>query len=443
MRKIPHSLNASSLHARSDQGGEKMKVVVMNTTDIQGGAARCAHRLHNGLRQAGVDSTYFVQKKLSTDEHVMTSRAWAHRLFADLRPGIDRMPMRLYRHRQRGPFSTGLMSPFDMTPVLTLEPDVVNLHYVGEGFLPVRSLTKIGKPIVWTLHDSQPFTGGCHLPGDCKAYEQSCGNCPMLGSTAANDLSRWILRHKANQWRDLNITIVTDSSWLADCARKSSLFGSRRIEPINPGLNLKAYSPIDRGIARSILSLPQDKKLILFGAMHSTSDPNKGFQLLLPAVQHLSKMAFGADTEVVVFGASRSLSTPDFGMPSHYLGRLHDDISLAVLYSAADVMVVPSIRESFGQTASEAMACGTPVVAFAATGLLDIVKHQHNGYLAKPYDSMELARGIAWVLSRDLGESSALSENARKTAIARFSIESMTARYVDLFKDVLGPSRGH
>jgi len=383
-----------------------------------------------------------VQKKLGAEADVVTSDTWAHRLFADLRPGIDRVPMRLYRHRQRGPFSTGLMSPFDMAPVVALAPDVVNLHYVGEGFLPIRSLAKIGKPIVWTLHDSQPFTGGCHLPGDCKAYEQSCGSCPILGSTAANDLSRWILRHKANQWHDLNITIATASSWLADCARKSSLFGSRRIEPINPGLNLKTYAPINRAIARSILSLPQDKKLVLFGAMQSTTDPNKGFQFLLPAVQHLAKSALGAETEVVVFGASRPASAPDFGMPSHYLGRLHDDISLAVLYSAADVMVVPSIRESFGQTASEAMACGTPVVAFAATGLLDIVTHQHNGYLAKPYDPMELARGIAWVLSRDVGESIALSNNARKTAIARFSIEAMTASYVDLFKDVLGSSRG-
>lgn len=415
-----------------------MKVVVMNTTDIEGGAARCAHRLHNGLRKADIDSTYFVQTKFGVEPDVVSSKSWGHKLFANLRPGIDRLPMRLYRHRQRGPFSTGLMSSVDIAPVIALNPDVVNLHYVGEGFMPIRSLAKLGKPIVWTLHDSQPFTGGCHLPGECRAYEKACGNCPLLGSTSSYDLSRWILLHKENQWRDLNMTIVTDSSWLADCARKSSLFGSRRIESINPGLNLKTYVPVDRAAARSILSLPQNKKLILFGAMQSTSDLNKGFQLLLPSVQHISKTALRDDTEVVIFGASKPDSAPDFGMPSHYLGRLHDDISLAVLYSAADVMVVPSIRESFGQTASEAMACGTPVVAFAATGLLDIVTHQHNGYLAKPYESMDLALGIEWVLSRDLCESHMLSDNARQTATARFSIESMTASYIDLFNDVIG-----
>jgi glycosyltransferase involved in cell wall biosynthesis len=330
------------------------------------------------------------------------------------------------------------MSSFNMAPVVALDSDIVNLHYIGEGFLPIRSLAKIGKPIVWSLHDSWPFTGGCHLPGDCKAYEQSCGNCPMLGATSERDLSHWILRHKTSQWRDLDITIATDSSWLADCARRSSLFGSRRIETINPGLNLKAYSHIDRATARSILSLPQNKKLVLFGAMHSTTDSNKGFQFLHPALQHLSKTALGQNTEVLIFGASRPNPAPDFGVPSHYFGRLHDDISLSVLYSAADVMVVPSIRESFGQTASEAMACGTPVVAFGATGLLDIVDHQHNGYLAKPYDPMDLAQGINWVLSHDMEGHIALSSNARNTAIARFSIEAMTSSYVDLFKEVLG-----
>ena len=442
MRKIPLFPNALLLHVHYQLSDVDMKVVIMNTADIEGGAARCAQRLHHGLRQAGQDSTYFVQKKDGPDVDVVTANTWSQRLFADLRPGIDRIPMRLYRNRQRAPFSTGLMGSFSMEPILTLDPDIVNLHYVGEGFLPIRSLANINKPIVWTLHDSWPFTGGCHLPGDCEAYEKSCGKCPILRSKTSNDLSWWILRNKINQWSDLNLTIVADSSWLADCARRSSLFSKLRIESINPGLNLNSYAPLDRATARSILSLPQGKKLILFGAMHSTVDPNKGFQLLLPALQHLSKTPLGAEAEVLIFGASRPASVPNFGMPSHYLGRLHDDISLAVLYSAADVMVVPSIRESFGQTASESMACGTPVVAFAATGLLDIVTHKHNGYLAKPYDPLELAQGIEWVLSREKSDSISLAENARKTAVAQFSIKDMTASYVDLFQDILHSSEG-
>jgi glycosyltransferase involved in cell wall biosynthesis len=123
-------------------------------------------------------------------------------------------------------------------------------------------------------------------------------------------------------------------------------------------------------------------------------------------------------------------------MKVHYMGRLHDDISLAVLYSAADVMVVPSIRESFGQTASEAMACGTPVVAFGATGLLDIVDHKINGYLASPYESDDLENGIAWVLSLDDVGYKSLSSNARDKAEKAFSIELMARKYISLFRNI-------
>jgi glycosyltransferase involved in cell wall biosynthesis len=415
----------------------QMKVLVMNTADVEGGAARCAHRLHNGLRNANIDSVYFVQKKWGHDDDVLTSKSWMSRFMADFRPGIDRIPMRLYPNRQRSPFSTGLMSSFNTKSLLKIKPDIINLHYIGEGFLPIRSLSKMQKPIVWTLHDSWPFTGGCHLPGNCNAYEKNCGNCPILGSHKPNDLSHWILQHKKRQWHDLNITIATGSNWLAECARKSALFRDLRIEAINPGLDLKTYTPIDRVTARSILNLPQDKKLILFGAMHSTKDSNKGFQFLHPAVAHLAKSELGTNTEVVVFGSAKPNNAPDFGVPTHYLGRLHDDISLAVLYSAADVMVVPSIRESFGQTASESMSCGTPVVAFGATGLLDIVTHKYNGYLATPYSHLDLADGIKWILSQNEIEMKILRNNARETARVHFSIELMTKKYLNLFDDVL------
>lgn len=413
-----------------------MKVVIMNTTDTEGGAARCAHRLHKGIRQTGVNSSYVVQKKFGSDDDTIAPPSWAGGFMRDIRPGLDRLPMRLYRKRARSPFSTGLVTNYSYSKVHSLSPDIVNLHYVGEGFLPIDFLQRVDVPIVWTLHDSWPFTGGCHLPGDCLGYEKACGNCPILGSNHFQDLSHWTWKKKQRSWKDLNITIVTDSTWLADCARKSSLFESCRIEPINPGLSLSDYKPVDKTLARSILSLPQDKKLVLFGAMHSTSDPNKGFQFLEPAIQLLSRTALGADTELVIFGASRPKNPPEFGLKSHYFGRLHDDISLALLYSAADVMVVPSRRESFGQTASEALACGTPVVAFNATGLLDIVEHKVNGYLAAPYSPTDLASGISWVLSRDASEYGSLVARAREKAVSHFSIELMVERYLSLFKEL-------
>lgn len=407
----------------------------MNTADIEGGAARCAYRLHKGLQSLGADSTYVVQNKFSTDEDVLTYRTKLNRLSAVVRPSLDRMPIRFYRNRVKGYFSTGLMTRFDPSSINRLSPDIINLHYVAEGFLPIESLKLFNRPIVWTLHDSWPFTGGCHLPGDCNRYQQSCGACPILGSKNSHDLSYWIWRRKTKSWHDLNMTIVTDSTWLAECVRNSSLFRNYRVEAINPGLDVMRYRPIDKKNARSLLSLPIDKKLILFGAMHSTSDANKGFQFLQPAIQRLSKTKLGGHAELVIFGASEPSNPPDLGMKAYYMGRLHDDISLTVLYSAADVMVVPSIRESFGQTASEAMACGTPVVAFGATGLLDIVEHKKTGYLANPYDTEDLANGIAWIL-HDTKLRMCISTQARLKSEKAFSLELMVSKYLTLFADI-------
>ena len=176
------------------------------------------------------------------------------RLSTVIRPGIDRLPIRLYRNRTKSYFSTGLMTGFNTSLVNKFSPDIINLHNVAEGFLSIGSLKQFSRHIVWTLHDSWPFTGGCHLHGDCVRYQQSCGACPILGSKYFHDLSYWIWRKKIKAWDNLNMTIVTDSTWLEGCVKRSSLFRKFRVVPINPGLDLTRYIPVDKGIARSLLS---------------------------------------------------------------------------------------------------------------------------------------------------------------------------------------------
>ena len=166
------------------------------------------------------------------------------------------------------------------------------------------------------------------------------------------------------------------------------------------------------------------------------SDPRKGFSLLQTALQHLSLFKSPERVELVVYGSSQPVQPIDLSFKTHYLGYLHDDLCLAIAYAAADVMVVPSIQESFGQTASEALACGTPVVAFNTTGLKDIIDSQQNGYLATAYDPQDLARGIAWILE-DSKRWQRLSANARAKAIQKFTIQTQTDTYLKLFQEIL------
>lgn len=414
-----------------------MKILHLNTSDIQGGAARAAYRIHKGLQGIGMDSKMLVQTKLSDDKTVIGPGNKVKKGLALLRPTLDATFKNLFSGGSKTIFSSAWL-PFSGIPsqIRSISPDIVHLHWICGGMLRIEDLKRINKPIIWTLHDMWAFTGGCHYSDNCDRFQQGCGNCQQLNKSSKNDLSRLVLRRKKEAWNELDITIVTPSRWLAECAKKSSLFKGRRIEVIHNGLNLNLFKPVNKTTARKIWDLPINKKLILFGAMRATSDHRKGFDLLYDGLKQLSAQ-WSDKAELIVFGASEPENPPDFGLPVHYLGCLHDDISLVLLYSAADVMVVPSRQEAFGQTASESLTCGTPVVAFGTTGLLDIVDHQINGYLAKPFDTSDLAAGINWVLS-DGNRHKELCVKAREKAVACFDIETIARQYAELYREVLG-----
>ncbi|WP_026735606.1 glycosyltransferase family 4 protein [Fischerella sp. PCC 9605] len=412
-----------------------MKVLHISTSDTNGGAARATYRLHKGLRKIGVNSQMLVQEKSSDDKTVFAPEIRLFQGIARAKLTFEALPLKLYPQRAQTTFSLQWLPDTIVSKVTQIAPDIINLHWISGGFMQIETITKLQRPLVWTLHDMWAFTGGCHCNGDCDRYQASCGGCPMLGSQKDRDLSRWIWQRKAKAWKNLNLTIVSPSSWLAKCASSSSLFQNLRIEVIPNGLDTQKYRPINQRIAREILNLPQDKHLILFGAIQATSDKRKGFHLLQAALKELSKAEWKDRLEIVIFGASQPEKPPDLAFNTHYLGHLYDDITLATAYSAADVMVVPSFQEAFGQTASESLACGTPVVAFNATGLKDIVDHQYNGYLAKPYEVDDLAKGIAWVIENQERHQK-LSHHAREQAQQKFLIDTIARRYFNLFEDL-------
>ncbi|NJR50270.1 MAG: glycosyltransferase [Leptolyngbyaceae cyanobacterium CSU_1_3] len=407
-----------------------MKVLLLGESDINGGAARGMYRLHQGLQSAGVESSLLVRDRRSTDPFVVAHKT----ILTKLGPPLNNLALKRYPQTQT--LFSAQWFPDDLLPaVRQINPDLVNINWVCNGYLRIETIAQFNKPLIWTLHDMWPMTGGCNYNEGCDRYQHTCGNCPQLFSQRESDLSRWIWRRKARAWKNLNLSLVAPSRWIAQCAAESSLFKDRRIDVIHGGLDTHTYRPIPQQTARELLNLPQNKHLVLFGAPGAVTDKRKGFQLLLPALQNLSQAGWGDRLEVVVFGASQSESSARLSFKAHYLGKLSDDITLALAYSAADVMVVPSLQESFGQTASESLACGTPVVAFNATGLRDIVDHQQNGYLAKPFEVDDLAQGIAWVLGDD-DRRQVLSQSAREKAVRSFSVALQADRYQSLFHEI-------
>jgi len=409
-----------------------MKILIVNTSDINGGAARAAYRLHCALLDAGIDSQMLVQAKTSDDYTVIANETKIQKGLARLRPTLDAIPIQFYKNRTKTLFSPAWLPSLGLAErINALNPDVVHLHWINAGILRIEELAKIKSPIVWSLHDMWAFTGGCHYDENCEGYKQHCGNCKVLASLKENDLSRRIHNRKSKAFQRIeSLTIIGLSQWLANCAKESQLFRSQRVECLPNPIDIDVFSPFDKSQARALLNLPTNKKLILFGAMGATSDPRKGFNELTDALSLLER----DDIELVVFGSNRPKESQGFKHKAHYSGHLHDDVTLRVLYSAADVMIVPSLQENLSNAIMESLACGTPVVGFEVGGNSDLIEHQVNGYLAQPFDVGGLAKGIDWVLNAE--SYTQLCANAREKVLTTFDSQSVAEQYIALYKNI-------
>jgi glycosyltransferase involved in cell wall biosynthesis len=223
--------------------------------------------------------------------------------------------------------------------------------------------------------------------------------------------------------------VVGISNWLSSCAGDSHLFHGFQIETIANNIDTDRFFPVGTKSARRILGLPEGKRVILTGAQH-VGVPYKGFDLFVEATRGLSR----EDVHLLLVG---KLSVDDLSLlrQSHTsLGFLSDDVSLRLAYSAADVFVAPSRMEAFGKTLVEAMACGTPVVCFDATGPGDIVKHEVTGYKARPFAAEDLRCGIQWVLEQDFAAHERLRKDARERALALFDSQIIAQQYAELYR---------
>jgi glycosyltransferase involved in cell wall biosynthesis len=406
-----------------------IKVLHIVAGDLSGGAARGAYWLHKGLLKHGLDSRMVVQNYNKNDPTVeAVAKTDIGKGLKLLRSQLDILPTKFYRNREKFIFSTG-MTGFDIRKCDAYqEADLIHLHWINAGMVNINLLNKIDKPIVWTMRDMWPMTGGCHYALECKGYEKGCGYCPQLKSQNKNDLSRYILKRKERCYPD-DLNLVAVSNWLSECAKHSYLLNGFKIEVVPNAVDTEEFFPIHQDVARQVLGLPRDTKIVLAGATN-IHDKYKGFGKFQKAIQHLN-----SEHMFLFFGKINTEKLDGLGINYKALGFLKDSISLRLAYSAADVFVAPSIQEAFGKTLIESMACGTPVVAFDATGPKDIVEHRITGYLATPFDALDLANGINWILDDENQQS--LSLNACKNVENRFTIELVATKYLEIYKHTL------
>lgn len=405
-----------------------MRIFALNLSDSVGGAAKAAYRIHQSMRSIGVDSSLLVNRKIINDSHIIGPKNQFEIFFDRFRSGIGVLVACLIRTQNRDYHSPAIFPTAWSDQLNQSNADVVHLHWIHGEMMSVEDLGLIEKPLVWTLHDMWAFSGAEHYSEGLRwkeGYTQS--NRPK--EETGFDINRWTWLRKLKAWKS-PIQIVTPSHWLATCVKNSVLMRNWPVKVIPNPIDVNQWVPIDKKMAREKLGLPQDVPLILFGAIGGASDPRKGFDLLQEALHQLAGAINGL--ELVVFGQAAPVQPVELGFPVHYLGHLASEADMQAAYCAADALIAPSRQEVFGQTASEAHACGCPTVAFEGTGLADVIEHQKTGYLAKVGNVQDLANGIAWVLE-SVSQSNALNEAARKRAVEKFSYPVVAQQYQDIY----------
>lgn len=409
-----------------------MRVFALNLSDSVGGAAKAAYRIHQAVRRIGIDSNLLVHRKTLIDLHIIGPKTNLEILFDRFRSGIGVLVARFIRTQNTDYHSPAIFPTFWSQELNRSNADIVHLHWIHGEMMSVNDLGSIEKPLVWTLHDMWAFSGAEHY-SEALRWKEGYSQINRPKNETGFDLNRWNWLRKRKAWRK-PIQIVTPSQWLASCVKASALMCNWPVEVIPNPINVDQWTPEDKKQARNKLGLPQDVPLILFGAIGGAADPRKGFDLLQEALHQLSGRINGL--ELVVFGQAAPTQPVDLGFPVHYLGHLASEADMQMAYSAADALIAPSKQEVFGQTASEAHACGCPAVAFDGTGLADVIEHQKTGYLAKAGNVQDLANGITWVLD-SVSKSDTLNLAARKRAIEKFSYPVVAQQYQNIYSKVI------
>jgi glycosyltransferase involved in cell wall biosynthesis len=429
------------------------KVVHVNHADIEGGAARAAYRIHKSIcsneQACGFRSEMLVVKKYLEDPTIkcLTEGAIAIHDYPSHFLQVCRSKL-VYRRLKNFVTTNPSWHSFCVKPtkhvssINTAQADIANLHWIGDSVCSIEELGKLTKPLVWTLHDQWAFCGAEHYtnlpPDEDDRYTQGYLTSNRPRSESGYDLNRQVWLRKKKYWRR-SINIVCPSRWLADCARRSELMRSWPITVIPNPIDVAVWSPKNKRQCREIRNLDYQKKYLLFGAVGGTKDPRKGGLLLIEALNKL-KATLGdlksEQIELLVFGQTGPGEGGPFPFKTHYFGNVTDDAELAGIYSASDIMLIPSRLDNLPNTGLEAHACGTPVVGYDVGGLCDIVSNGQTGFLAKSFDTSEYAAKI-----NELIENTTLREqcsfNARERAIKLWRPTRIAGMYAELYNSIL------
>jgi glycosyltransferase involved in cell wall biosynthesis len=407
-----------------------MNILHINQLDIHGGAAIAAFRLHQSLLSQKIESNLLVDQVTIRSKNIQEISRRRH---------VDNLVSRLFWHIGLNYIHVKSTNPI-IDHKFYNEATIINFHNLHGGYFNYLGIAKLTakKPAVFTLHDMWSFTGHCAYSFGCDRWKTGCGECPDLSLYPAvgRDTTHWEWRLKKWTYRHSDLTIVTPSQWLANLAHQSIL-GQFPIYHIPYGLDTEAYQPLDPEICRKALGIALGKKVVMFAAQN-LQDPRKGGRLLIESLQQLPE-SLKCDMVLLLLGEGGEEIRKTVGIELVALGSAGGDRLKSIAYSAADLFILPTRADNLPLVLQESMACGTPAVALNVGGVSDLVRPNITGYLADSENASSLAQSIQELLE-DHKKREKMSHNCREIAVAEYSLQLQTKRYIELYEEIANRS---
>ena len=410
-----------------------MKILHINYHQTQGGASVAVNRLVKALNSNNVESELLVNEKRVNEKYVTPQFKNLFSLYFHKIKKISSIYLKnLLGANDIYKDSISIFPSKLHKTINNSKADIINLHWICNEMISLKEINKINKPIIWTLLDMWPFTGSTHYT-DNDFYKFSN---KKFNEKKIFNIQNWVLNKKIKKCNK-NIVIICISKWLDKLAKESYIFKNNKIYTIPCTIDINYWKPIDKKISRKTLGFDINKKYFLFSAFNGIQDERKGFDIMMKA---LTKLDINKDEfTVIILGNADNLYKINklykFEFKIFNQNFNNDKDLLKTIYSACDILIMPSRLEAFGQVALEAGSCGLPCVSFKNTGVEDIINHNEDGYLADYLDIEDLTKGINLLNKESIN--SKMSEKIRNKITKEFSYENISKKYKDIYETLI------
>lgn len=411
-----------------------MKVVFINSSDLYGGAAIAAWRMHNGLsRYFQTDNSFLVRDKRSSHEYVYRTVNGQYKSFFEkkLSMVLDIFGLQY----QFFPFSTSAI----LNNIQKLKPDIISLHNTHGGYFKTSLVRQLSQhaPVVWTLHDMWSFTGNAAHTFDDDSWKRmkKCRNNKEYPAIGINT-GEWLLKQKRRVYQQSDISVVVPSKWLYELASQSPVFFGKEIFQVFNGIDLEVYRPINKKSAREILGIPAKQTVLCFSVASLRDDSWKGGVELI-RILSLLNTKLEEPIGIILLGEGDLKGIKEFQNLHFYkMGYVNSDRFMALCLSAADLFIYPTKADNLPNVLVESIACGTPCVTFDIGGCREIISNEKNGFLIPPFNTEYFVKKIIHCIE-DNKMKIKLSNNSRMIAEKKFSLKAMTDQYYQIFTKLL------